>query len=300
MQASTRGVLLAIVSAASFGTLAIFGRLATLAGMELPALLAFRFLLATPFIWIPLSLTGRLELLRGRDLVIAVGLGAVGYASMSFLFLTGVNLTGAGLGAIILYIYPAIVVVLAAVFLDEPITRVTILAVAVSLAGVVLVTMGQPMQIDPRGVGIVLLGAIVYAGYITLSRTLLTRIDASVLTAHVVPAASLTFLLHGAMTGSMAIPATTEQWWIVLGIAVLATAIPIVSFFAAVAIIGAGRTSIVSTFEPVATVVLGALLLGETITPTSIAGGVAVLTGVVLVQWERTGETGDEAASSKR
>lgn len=291
METSTRGVVLAVVSAFGFGTLAIFGRLATLAGMALPSLLAFRFLLATPFIWIPLVLTGRLELLRGRDLGLAVGLGAGGYAAMSFLFLTGVNRTGAGLGAIVLYIYPALVVLLAAVVLDERITRITVLAVAIALAGVVLVTIGQPAQIDPLGIGIVLLAAVVYAAYITVSRSVLTRVDAAVLTAHVVPAASLTFLVHGAVTGSMAIPATAEQWSVVVGIAILATAIPILTFFAAVSTIGASHTSIVSTFEPVFTVALGALVLGETLTTSSLAGGVAVLAGVVLVQWERARET---------
>lgn len=288
MQSATRGVILAAISAVGFGTLAIFGRLAELVGLSLPALLAFRFALATPLVWIPLVAQDRFELLRGRDLGIAVLLGAGGYAVMSFLFLTGVNLTGAGLGAIVLYIYPAVVVVLAALLLNEPVTKYTVAAVLIALVGVSLVVTGQPVRVDLRGIAIVFGAAVVYAGYITLSGTVLDRVPASVLTAHVIPAASLTFLVHGAITGSMQVPATPAQWGVVLGIAVLATAVPILTFFAAVSAIGASRTSIVSTVEPVVTVVLGAVILEETLSPTSVLGGIAVLTGVLLVQYERT------------
>lgn len=288
MQSATRGVILAAISAVGFGTLAIFGRLAELVGLSLPALLAFRFALATPLVWIPLLAQDRIELLRGRDLAVAVLLGAGGYAAMSFLFLTGVNLTGAGLGAIVLFIYPALVVALAALFLNEPVTKYTVGAVLIALLGVSLVVTGQPIRVDLRGIAIVLGAAVVYAGYITLSGTVLDRVSATVLTAHVIPAASLTFLVHGAITGSMQVPATTAQWGVVLGIAVLATAVPILTFFAAVSAIGASRTSIVSTVEPVVTVVLGAVILEETLSPTAVLGGIAVLTGVVLVQYERT------------
>ncbi len=288
MQPATRGIVLALISALGFGTLAIFGRLSELVGLSLPSLLAFRFLLATPLVWLPLLYQGRLERLRGRDLGIAVLLGAGGYAAMSFLFLTGVNIVGAGLGAIVLYIYPALVVVLAALFLEERVTKLIVAAVAIAVFGVGLVVTGQPAHIDFLGIATVLLAAIVYAGYITLSGTILGRVSATVLTAHVIPAASVTFIVHGLLTGSTQVPSTPEQWGVVLGIAVFATAIPILTFFAAVTHIGASRTSIVSTLEPVFTVFLGALLLGESLTTVSIIGGVAVLSGVFLVQNERT------------
>ncbi|MFB6086520.1 MAG: DMT family transporter [Halodesulfurarchaeum sp.] len=298
MQRATRGVSLALISALGFGTLAIFGRLSELVGLSLPSLLAFRFALATPLVWLPILYRGRLERLTGRDLGIAVLLGAGGYAAMSFLFLTGVNLVGAGLGAIVLYIYPALVVVLAAVFLAERVTKLIVAAVAVAVLGVGLVVNGQPATVNLRGIGTVLLAAMVYAGYITLSGTILDRVPATVLTAHVIPAASVTFILHGILTGSIQAPATPEQWGVVLGIAVFATAIPILTFLAAVTHIGASRTSIVSTLEPVFTVLLGTLLLGESLSPISIVGGLAVLSGVFLVQYERA-RVGDPEDSTR-
>lgn len=286
MTSERRGVGYAVLSAAGFGTLAIFGRLAESAGLPIPTLLAFRFALAAPVVWGLLLWQGRLELLRGRHLLTALALGAGGYAAMSGLFLWGVSLTNAGLAGILLYVYPAIVVVIAATVLDERVTRRTVVALVLAIVGVALVSGAQPHGIDPLGVGVVLFAAVVYAGYITVSRVVLAEIDAATLTAHVVPAAALTFLGFGLVRGSLFVPTTRVQWAVVAGIAVVATVVPILSFFTALATIGASRTSVVSTFEPVFTVALGALLLGEVVTPATVVGGAAVLVGVVLVQSE--------------
>ncbi|MFB6153356.1 MAG: DMT family transporter [Halodesulfurarchaeum sp.] len=282
-----RGVTFAILSAFGFGTLAIFGRLADAAGLSVVTLLAFRFLLATPLVWLPLAGTGRLQRLEGRILWLALAMGAVGYAAMSFLFLFGVNRTGAGLGGILLYVYPAIVVAIAATVLQEQITRRTVAAVGLALLGVVMVTRGQPTTVDPIGVVAVLLAAVVYSGYITVGRVVLESVDPASLSAYVIPAAALTFVLVGVGSGTVSVPVTPEEWGIVIGVAVVATAVPILSFFVAVSAIGASRTSIVSTFEPVFTVALGALLLDERLTVGTLIGGGAVLAGVLLVQSEQ-------------
>jgi drug/metabolite transporter (DMT)-like permease len=284
MEAGNRGVALALLSAFGFSTLPIFGRYADLFGISIVTLLLFRFVLATPLIWVPLAAKGELEVMSGRNLGIGIALGAVGYAAVSYLYLFGVNLTGAGLGAIVLYVYPAMVVVIAVTAGYESVTRKTVGAMVMAILGVALVMFGKPAQVDPLGIAIVLGAAVVYAGYITLSRVVLKTVEARRLTAHVIPAAALSFAIIAAVRGAIQIPASPVQWSLVVGVAILATVIPILTFFEAVSIIGASRTSIVSTSEPVFTVILGVLLLGETLSPTSIAGSAAVLTGVVLIQ----------------
>lgn len=284
MSPERRGVGLAILSAAGFGTLAIFGRVAEAAGLSIPTLLAYRFSLAVPMVWGYLGWRGRLRVLHGRRLGIALALGALGYAAMSGLFLWGVALLNAGLAGILLYTYPAIVVVIAAAVLDERVTARTVAAVIVAMAGVALVSGAQPRGIDPLGVAVLLVAAVVYASYISVSRVVLDQVDAAVLTAHVIPAAGASFITYGAVRGTLSLPTTPAQGGIIVGVAAIATAIPILAFFSAVALIGASRTSVVSTFEPVFTVALGVALLGEPLTVATVAGGIAVLAGVILVQ----------------
>lgn len=278
------GTVLVVVSALGFGTLGIFGKLAASAGLSIPTVLAFRFLFATILVWSWLGVRGSLRLLSGRDLLVGLGLGCFGYATMSLLYFLGLEYLTAGLTGIVLYTYPVFVVALAVAVLGEPVTRRTLAALVVALAGVVLITGAEPAGVDPRGVFIVLLAAIVYATYIVVSRQTLATVDSRTLTAHVLPAATVSFLLFGSATGELQMPTTAESWLIITGIAVVATVVPIVAFFAGLSRIGASRTSIVSTIEPAGTLALGALILGEPVTPVTLAGGALVVTGVVLVE----------------
>ncbi|WP_255196387.1 DMT family transporter [Halorarius litoreus] len=278
------GVLLVFVSAAGFGTFATLGALADAAGLSRPTVLLFRFGLATLLVWTVLGVRGELTRLRGRNLAVGLGLGAFGYAAISYLYLLGLEYMTAGLVGIVLYTYPAFVVVIAALVLDESVTRLTGLALVLALGGVALITGADPAAADPRGIAVMLAAALLYAGYITVSRTTLGDVRPRTLSAHVMPAAAVVFLVVTTTTDSLTLPANAYEWGLVTGIAVLATAIPIFAFFAGLERLGASRTSILSTLEPVVTVALGVAVLDERLTVATVAGGVLVLAGVLLVQ----------------
>lgn len=278
------GTLLVLLSGAGFATLAILGKYAYAAGLNLSTILAFRFLLATVVAWPALALSGSFERLSGRDLAVALGLGAFGYAAMSGLYFWGLAYMSAGLVAVVLYTYPVLVVLFSTTALGEGITRWIAAAVALSLLGVALITGSDPAGADVRGVVIVLGAALVYATYITVGRVALVTVDARTLTAHVLPAAAATYLVYGTATASLHLPTGAQEWVIVGAIAVLATAVPIFAFFAGLARIGASRAAVVSTAEPMGTVLLGAVLLDEPITAATVAGGGLILGAVLLVQ----------------
>ena len=283
MNEDTAGVGALVVSAVSFGTLGIFGKYAATAGLSIPPVLVWRFLLGGAVVWARLALRGDANLLTGRTLAVAVVLGLAGYGTMSGLYFLGLEYMTAGLVGIVLYTYPAFVVLLAAYF-GKPFTRRTAVALCVSFGGVAIITGADPAGASLVGVAIVLAAAVVYATYIVVSDTVLDEVDPQTLTAHVLPGGAVTYLFVGAVTGQLAVPATTNEWSIVLGIAVFSTAVPILTFFYGLRIVGASRASIVSTVEPVATVILGAALLGEPVTSATVFGGVLVLVGVLLVR----------------
>jgi drug/metabolite transporter (DMT)-like permease len=280
------GIALVFASAVGFGTLGIFGIYAQRAGLSIPTVLAFRFLLAAAIVWVLLAAQGRLVVLRGRTLAIALGLGAFGYATQSGLYFLGLEFMTAGLVAIVLYTYPAFVVILAVLTIDERLTRTLVLALVLSLGGVVLVTGANPAGASLIGVGIVLGAALAYAVYITVSRALLVTLDPLVLTAYVLPAAGITFVLIGSATGDLAIPTTPSAWTVLVCIAVFATALPVVTFFAGITYVGASRAGIISTVEPPVTVVLGAALFAEPVTTATVVGGALILLGVILLERE--------------
>ncbi|WP_254546029.1 EamA family transporter [Halomarina pelagica] len=286
----TVGAALVTCSAVGFGTLAVLGEYAFAAGLNVASVLALRFSIATALVW-PLLLVARSRAgdlaslrLRGRTLAIAVLLGLVGYTGQSALFFLGLRYLTAGMTTIVLYTYPVFVLLLSATVLDESLTRRDLVALPLALGGVLLVTGADPAGVDPTGVLIVLGSAVVYSLYIVVSRVALDATDGVVLSAYVMPAAALSFLALGGATGRLALPESRLGWAAVLGIAVLATVLPVSTFFLGLRRIGPSRTGIVSTVEPAVAVALGALLLDEPVTLATLVGGVLVLAGVVLVQ----------------
>ncbi|WP_009970303.1 DMT family transporter, partial [Burkholderia pseudomallei] len=86
-------------------------------------------------------------------------------------------------------------------------------------------------------------------------------------------------------------PRAAAGWAALVAIALVSTVAAMLAFFAGLARLGAARTSMLSTLEPVVTVALAAALFGETLTPLQWAGGVAILAAVLWLV--RAGDAAD-------
>ena len=80
----------------------------------------------------------------------------------------------------------------------------------------------------------------------------------------------------------MTYPATSTSWIAIIPIALISTVLAFVTFFAGLKRIGPTGASTLSTFEPIVAVVLAAIVLGETISPYQVFGGILILAAVVL------------------
>src|ERR1700752_3307411 len=136
------GALLCLLSAAGFGAMAIFGKLAYDAGVEVGDLLLVRFALAAALLLAVVSATGALRGLSRRAVLTGLGMGAIGYAAQSGLFFGALERMDASLLALILYVYPALVLAAAVALGRERATPRRIVALVVALAGVALVLAG--------------------------------------------------------------------------------------------------------------------------------------------------------------
>ncbi len=281
----TVGALMVLVASAGFGTLAIFGKFAARAGLNDTTLLTFRFVVGTALLWVVLALWGRVRLLRGRRLRVALALGVL-YAVFTVFFFWGLDFVPAGVAGITFYTYPVYVYALSAVALDERLSARKLAALAASLVGVTLIVGGDVAGIDLVGVALVLVAALGFAGYVTGSRAALSSTDAGAFTATALAGTALSYLLFGLASGRLAVPRGTDQWLVVLGIAVVGTAVPLFLYVNGLDRVEASAASVLGTSEPVVTVALGVVLLGEALPPVVVAGGALVLAGVVLVQAE--------------
>jgi drug/metabolite transporter (DMT)-like permease len=153
------GLLLCVVSAAGFGSLAIFGKQAYEGGLGVVGVLALRFGVAAPLL-VGLALAARRSLRVGWPTAVALlGLGGIGYAIQATLFFNALARISAGLTALLLYLYPALVTAGAVALGRSRLDRATVGGLALSLAGIVCV-LGLPGErLDPLGVALGLASA---------------------------------------------------------------------------------------------------------------------------------------------
>jgi drug/metabolite transporter (DMT)-like permease len=263
--------------------MAIFARRAYASGVDIPTLLLLRFSIASILMWV-LLLSKRLPLPKGRGMVMLVAMGAVGYAGQAFSFFTALTYASAGLVALLLYTYPAIVALLSRLVFKQPFTRVQIAAVVSALAGTVFI-IGKAGDGKPLGIFFGLLAALIYSVYILMGSRFPKDVTPTASTTVIASSAAVVYLAAVALKGFH--PPTTGSGWVaVLAIAFICTVLAILFFFEGLERVGPVRASVFSTIEPVFTVLLAAALLGERITLARVFGGALVMGAVILLARE--------------
>ena len=280
MSPRAAGVVLIAVSAASFGAMAVFARLAYDDGADVTAVLFLRFAIAAPLMALLMRLRG-LAWPRGRLLAGLAAMGGLGYVGQSLSFFTALTKASASLVALLLYAYPAIVTVLSVLVLGERLTRPRVAALGVALAGAVL-TIGPELSGEPLGVVLGASAAVIYSVYILVGSRLTPRSGALPASAVIMAAAAAVYAGVVAVQRP-AFPATAGSWAAVVAIALVSTVVAITTFFAGMARLGPTDASTLSTLEPVVTVVLAALVLDERLSAAQLVGGLLILAAVVVL-----------------
>jgi len=277
------GVLLISISAACFGTLAIFARWLDTDGMDTFTILFLRFGLAAMVMAIVLVLR-REPLPRGRVLFQLIGMGALGYVGQSFAYLTAIRFASPGLVALLLYLYPTFVVILSAIFLHEKVTQTKTFALVLALVGTAL-TVG-PSGGKVLGIVLAVSAAMIYSIYIIVGAQVTKQVST-------IQSSLVIFASAGAVYGALAmghgihLPASSNGWWSVAGIVLIATVIPVYTFLAGLERIGPSNAAMLSVLEPAVTVVLTAWLFSETLQPVVLfGGGIILLSGILLARSE--------------
>lgn len=273
------GIFLIVVSAASFGTLAIIGRYAYADGLDVTTMLFLRFTIAAilMFAWLAIR---KEPLPRGRTLLQLAGMGGLGYVGQSFCFMSAISYASTGLVALLLYLYPVFVTILTVIFQKVKLTSRTVFALVLATIGAALTANPQGGQLP--GILLAVTAAMIYAVYILVGTGVMQKVSAVQSSAVIFASAALVFGIMTAIRGPHW-PTTPNGWLAISGIAVIATLLPVATFLGGLKIVGATDASLLSTLEPVVTVVLAAMLLGEKVQPLMIAGGVLILAAVLLI-----------------
>lgn len=279
-------IVLVLLSALGFGSMAMFAKFAYAAGVSPTMLLAWRFLLAIALLG-PVVWRRKLQLPRGRMLAGFALMGTL-YMAQSQCYFMALMHASSGLVGLLLYAYPVLVTLLSVAFGWERMHRRTLMLLTLAVAGIVI-TLGGKLQGEPLGILLGLLGAAIYAVYIVIGARLTRegRADRQ----EVDPLAGTLVVMAAAAVGNgffaiasgAPLPQTAAAWLAIAAIALFSTVMAIGCFLIGIKAIGASQASIVSTLEPVITICLGAAVFGESVSMGQMTGGAMVLAAVILL-----------------
>jgi drug/metabolite transporter (DMT)-like permease len=284
------GVALALVGVLAFSVRPILIKLAYAYVTDPVTLIALRMVFSLPFFvamafWVRRD-RARTPLTR-RDWWAVLFLGFLGYYLASFLDFLGLQYISAGLGRLMLFLYPTITVLLSALFLGKYVSRRDIVALVISYAGLALV-LSQGFAGENRnlmlGALLVFGSALCYAVYLVSSSQVVTRIGSVRFTAYATSVASLLCILQFLLLRPLsALQLPPQVYGLAIAMALGCTVLPVFVTSEALRRIGANQVAIIGAAGPVTTIFLGWLGLEESMTLLQIAGAVLVLAGVLLV-----------------
>ena len=165
------------------------------------------------------------------------------------------------------------------------------LALAVSLIaafiglGFALDITGDALNLT--GVALAITAAVLNTALILLNRRLVGEADSRPVSFYMLASAAIAVVIASLISGTYPVPETVVGITAFLGVGVF-YAFSIISFFAALSMIGPIRNGLFMNFEPVTSVFLGFVLLGQVLAPLQLLGAAIVVCAIVFVALNNT------------
>ena len=274
------GIVLIIVAAASFATSPIFARIAYNAGANPNTFLFIRFAIAATVLAL-IMVFRDFQWPRGRLLTSLILIGGVCFAGLNLSFYTALTLAPVNLVIVIAYMYPALVTLLSALFLKQPITNQKIAALFLTLVGV-MVTTGLDWGGQYFGIFLAISTAVFYSAYFTFG-------SLSIRKAGPVPSSTVIFISVAVVYGVLMIiqgfklPTALSGWTAIILCALFSTVFGIVCLYEGLKRIDPANTAMISTLEVVVATALAVLILGETMSLSKIIGACMIISAVIIL-----------------
>jgi drug/metabolite transporter (DMT)-like permease len=287
------GILFALVGVLAFSFRPILIKLSYGAHPVSPVTLLFlRMTLSLPFfLAIGWWLRAQEPRLTRRDWLAIAGLGFLGYYAASFLDFLGLQWVGAGVGRLILYLFPTLVVLLSFVFLKKTPGVREVVALVLSYAGIGLVVSNQVTsenRLFALGAALVFASALCYAVYLVAGSQVVKRVGSMRFTAYSTVVATVPAVLQFMLMESMAsLELPGAVWGYAIVLATVSTVLPLFLQAEALNRIGANHFALIGALGPVSVAITSTLGLDEPFTGVQALGGALVIFGVLLVSLKK-------------
>jgi drug/metabolite transporter (DMT)-like permease len=241
-----------------------------------------------------------------RELGVLAVYGVTGIAMVQWLYLVAIRRMPVSISLLVEFTAPLIVALWVRFARREHVRSRIWLALALSLAGLVLVAeVWRGLVLDAVGLLAAGLAALALALYYLLGEHSLGRRDPVSLGAWTFGVAGVFWSLllpwwsfpYGVLATSVPFHGVSlPMWLLVAWVVLLGTVAPFTLMFVAIARIGPTRAGLLGTAEPALAGVVAWVAIGEVLSPVQLAGGAVVLAGILLAVTARERPAGDTAS----
>jgi drug/metabolite transporter (DMT)-like permease len=278
------------LSALSYAVAVVFIRGAYDAGVSPGTAVFLRFAIASLALALFLTLARRWTPLSGKQILVLFLLGFLVYTLLGVTWFVALSTTPAWLVSLITALAPLATAVASRVFLSEVLSKQQRLALGLALLGGVALFWRPIESVAWIGVLLMLVNLVLRVVYVLVGQRWTRDVPPAVSTMWMVAGAAAGTFIYTLVIGDLSLGFDPLGWlWIVL-FAVISTVVAIIFLWRSIEFIGPTLSSIIGALEPLLSVLLSVLILGESMVALQIVGGVLMLAGTVLVRVRRRSE----------
>lgn len=281
---TVKGYFFAVLSAVLFGCMPLMATGIYDQGVTPTALVFWRNLLALPGMAFLAYRERRTLKVPLQALPTMVLMSFFGCTITPILLFGSYRYIASGTATVFHFIYPAAVVVVGMVVLRKKVHGAELFSVGLCMVGVMLFY--EPgATVNFAGSAMALGSGVLFSFYIVMLDVFRWREEVSgfLLSFYIAALSALMTGIISVVTGEFAMPATLTGWGLCLLFALLMTLLAMSLFQQATLLIGGEKTSVLSTLEPITSVVVGVLVFQERVGLNTLLGSALVIAASVLI-----------------
>lgn len=283
MDTRTKGFLATVVSATFFGFIPLMVKVVCSGGGNTLAAAFYRFALSLPVLYMYLRCKKVPMGITKKQLLDIIFITLLGYGGTTVFLFTSYNYIPLGMATTIHFTYPVFTILGCVIFLHEKIRKMKVLAVVLSFGGILFFYNGDG-SVSLLGMALAFVSGMTYAFYtIYLRESSLKDMDSVKLIFYLNSVGAVMMLVMSLVTGDFTVGLTSVAWAVAAFLAVSASFIGVLGYQVGVKCIGPQNTSILSTFEPITSVIIGVLVYQEGFTVRTLLGCLCILSSVIIV-----------------
>ncbi|HAE91300.1 DMT family transporter [Tissierella praeacuta] len=283
MNTKLKGIFSVMISAIIFGSMPLMAKIVFNEGGNPTSLAFYRFLLIIPFLYILIKRNKEETLKITKDEFKKIILvGTIGYGATALLLYLSYNYIPSGMATTIHFVYPVFVILGCILFFKEKPNIIKIISVILCVLGVLMFYDGNG-NINFMGIFLAFASSITFAFYtIYLDKSGLKEMNTVKLTFYLCSIAAVMMFIFSIITKTFTIHMKPLGWLMSLFLS-LSVGLGVNLFQIGIKIVGPQSTSILSTFEPITSVIIGVLILNESFGIRTFIGIGAILIAVILI-----------------